>query len=115
MSAQLPLDLAPEQPRRRRAEARSSFHVRSHVTAEEAAGGEERTARQEDAIVEWFRARPRGSRSTPSEVHAAFPRWPITSIRRALTNATRAGLLIHYPGYRRRGPHGAMESTWGLA
>jgi hypothetical protein len=44
-----------------------------------------------------------------------FPQWPITSVRRALTNLTNRGLLIHHKADRRPGPFGAKESTWSLA
>jgi hypothetical protein len=112
---QLGLDLAPDPPKRRRAVARSSFHVRSHVTTEEAAAGEERAATQEAQVLDHFRASSPGRRWTPSEMAFYFPAWPITSIRRALTNLTARGWLVHFPADRRPGPHGARESTWGLA
>jgi hypothetical protein len=112
---QLALDLAPGPPRRRRAGARSSFHVRSHVTAEEAAAGEARALGQEAAILGDFLIWGPLARVTPSELHRYFPDLPITSIRRALTNLTKRGRLIHYKADRRPGPHGAAESTWGLA
>ena len=117
--ARLPFEDAPRQ---RRAGARRSFHVRSHQTAAEAQAGEARALRQEDAILGWFwmqategRLPPAPVRFTPSEVHAAFPQWPITSIRRSLTNLTKRGLLVHFPADRRMGPLGSKESTWGLA
>jgi hypothetical protein len=106
-----------------------SHHVRSHQTVEEAAMGEERAQRQEAAVLNLMRAfrnvaqatRAAPGRWTPSEVAAMFPAWPITSIRRALTNLSTARPgqpdppLVHYPADRRPGPHGAKESTWGLA
>lgn len=103
-----------------------SFHAKHvHVTAPEALEGEQRAAKQESAILEWFRVRDRyradQPRWTPSDVHAAFPQWPITSIRRALTNLCTvsprrpAPPLRHYRADRRPGPRGARESTWGLA
>jgi hypothetical protein len=54
-------------------------------------------------------------RWTPSELHMVFPQWPITSVRRALTNLTTRGLLTHHTADRRPGPFGAKESTWSLA
>jgi hypothetical protein len=124
MTAQLDLGLdreesapaAPPPPRR-------SYHVRSHQTIEETVAGEERARAQEASILGLFQAFASTAavegatpgRYTPSEVHAMFPNWPITSIRRALTNLTKAGRLHHFKGDRRPGPRGARESTWGLA
>lgn len=120
MTQQLALQLgdAPApQPR-----PRPRHHVRSHQTVEEAALGEERAEKQETAILNWFvafRNVTAGAgaipgRHTPSEVAAMFPAWPVTSVRRALTNLTARGKLVHYPADRRPGPYGANESTWGL-
>lgn len=96
---------------------RRSFHVRSHVTAIEAQEGEARAKRQEDVILALFQ-RLR-CRLTPSEVwfdDCCWNRgWPLTSVRRALSNLTRRGLLIHYKADRRPGPMGSKESAWGLA
>jgi DNA-binding GntR family transcriptional regulator len=117
---QLPLDLAAEMPPAP-ARPQRSFHVRSHVTAEEAQAGEARARTQEAQVLEWLRRFTRsqrfatGSRWTPSEIARAFSSWPLTSVRRALTNLTTAGLLTHWPGDRRPGPFGAKESTWSIA
>lgn len=115
---QLGLALDPL-PVSRRAAALGSFHPRCESPAE-ALAGERKAQRQETAILAWLRERP-GLRFTPSEVHAAFPQWPLTSIRRALTNlADPTGRafpapLTHWPGDRRVGPYGAKESCWSLA
>ena len=88
--------------------------------------GEARAAAQERVILGWFLAHGCGDRGcgacpgdrhTPSEVAAAFPRWPVTSIRRALTNMTKREppLLVHHREDRRMGPLGARESCWSLA
>ena len=111
---QLPLDLAAEMPPAP-ARPQRSFHVRSHVTAEEARAGDARAKTQEAQVLEWLRRFTAGSRWTPSEIARAFSSWPLTSVRRALTNLTTAGLLTHWPGDRRPGPFGAKESTWSIA
>lgn len=112
-----------------------SFHVRSHQTVEEVSAGEAKAKRQEGAILEFFRyhddqGNGHHTRWTPSEVHAAIvsmgqfvhetfrgprPILPVTSVRRAITNLTTAGLLVHHRADRRPGPYGAKESTWSLA
>lgn len=118
---QLPLQLEPA-PKAPRTGALRSFHAQSHVSVPEALVGEKRAARQEDAILEFLRYHDdQGggfhTRWTPSELHACveFSSWPVTSVRRALTNLTAKGLLQHFPAHRRPGPYGAKESTWGLA
>jgi hypothetical protein len=81
----------------------------------EAQEGERKAQRQEDLVLEWFRAHP-GARVTPSELKRweIAARWPLTSVRRALSNLTHAGYLVHYKAERRPGPYGANESCWGL-
>lgn len=119
MTSQLPLDLtggpAPKEPKPPR-----SFHVRSHTTVDEAEAGEARAQTQEAAILQWFRLQDvavPGVRFRPSQVHDVFDQWPITSIRRALSNLTSANpsKLTHWPGDRGEGPLGAKESTWSLS
>jgi hypothetical protein len=110
------LGLGLEAPQKPRTGALRSYHVQSHVPVPEALEGERRAVRQEDLLLTWFRSdlRP-GRRFTPSEVHNHFGQWPLTSIRRALTNLTTLGLLTHHKADRRPGPFGAKESTWSLA
>lgn len=120
MAQQLGLDLddAPKAPRKG---ALRSAHLRGQpVPVAEALALEARASGQEECIVSWIRAQGPGVRFTPSDVHRAFPRLEITSIRRALTNLStpresRPARLVHYPTDRRPGPRGATESTWGLA
>lgn len=118
MRSQLGLFDSPP-PSRRRAAALRSFHARHQpVTVDEALEGERKAERQEDLILDWFRYQPPGARFTPSEVHAVFLAhgWPITSVRRALTNLSSGETppLEHHPADRRSGPLGAKESTWSL-
>jgi hypothetical protein len=105
-------DPAPKPPK--------AYFVRSHQSPAEVAEGERRANLQEAAILDFFRALGRGRRMTPSDVYAAIGRyegpnrWPLTSIRRAMTCLTRRGLLLHWPGERRLGPMGRNESCWSL-
>ncbi len=95
-----------------------AFHAHgAHLTATDAQQAEAKAARQDEAVAAWFRLHP-GERVTPSELHARLvvaKAWPLTSVRRALSNATAAGLLAHHKADRRPGPYGSMESTWSLA
>jgi hypothetical protein len=110
MKQQLGLQLEPA-PTAPRAAALRSFHVRSHVTAEEAIAGEANAQSQEEQILVWMRAHP--GRHTPPEVKEGMGiPWPLTSVRRALTNLTAAFELRHWPADRREGIYGAKNSTW---
>lgn len=107
------LGLALEAPQQPRTGALRSFHIQSHVSVAEALEGERRAAGQEADVLCFFQTNP--GRWMPSQVHREFPGWPITSVRRALTNLTAAGKLIHHTSDRRMGPHGSKESVWSLA
>ena len=73
-------------------------------------------AAAEDADEDDFDA----ARLTPSQVHAFMKRrdWRstplLTSVRRAITNLAKRGVLTHHEHDRRPGPFGAKESTWSL-
>lgn len=117
---QLGLEIAdaPKQERAAPIKPKVSFHVRSSMTVDEVLGGEESAEGQEDVLLKFFLLYSReGERWTPSEIHARpqFQRWPVTSVRRALTDLTKAGQLVHHQSDRRPGPYGANESTWSLS
>jgi hypothetical protein len=122
MSSQLGLfDGPPPQPQPQ--ERRVSFHTQGQpVTVEEASAGDQKARNQETQILAWFKAQRRGARFTPSQVHGVFVSqgWPVTSVRRALTNLSTGEQgaplppLEHHPEDRRPGPLGARESTWSL-
>jgi len=119
MTEQLRLDVLRD-PAKPTPKPAPSFHVRSHTSVEEAEAGEAQAHTQEAAILQWFRmqdAAVPGVRFRPSQVHAEFSQWPITSVRRALTNLTQANPahLTHWPGVRGEGPYGAKESSWSLS
>jgi hypothetical protein len=50
----------------------------------------------------------------PTLVHASFSRYPITSIRRALSDLTSDGLLVKTP-HKCIGAYGRREHLWRLA
>jgi hypothetical protein len=77
----------------------------------------EQAARQEDAIAAIFHRFPH-LKLAPSQVHElvtkAGKKWPVTSVRRAITDLQQAGALektrsLHV------GPHGRFEYRWQLA
>jgi hypothetical protein len=76
---------------------------------------EEKAKSQDQLIYEWFLDH-RGSVFTPSFLHSslALPLGtPITSVRRALTNLTKAGKLIK-TDHKVEGMHGRDEHCWAL-
>jgi len=107
--------------------------------AAEIKAGERKARQQEDAILAFYRANPgawspsqvwlrvgpkndawsiqRDAEGLPERVYiaprAGSPRWPITSVRRAITNLTEQRLLKITMG-RAMGMFGRMEHLWTL-
>lgn len=93
------------------------FHAKASTCLQDALDGERRAERQEEILMRWWGSVGSQERFTPSEVHTHVSGgcWPLTSTRRAITNLTKAGLLVHHPQIRRVGPFGVNESTWSLS
>lgn len=53
--------------------------------------------KQDAAILDLFDYAHPDFTASPSQVHALFPHWPLTSIRRALSNLTARGELEKLP------------------
>ena len=51
---------------------------------------------------------------TPSQIHSIFSRWPLTSIRRAITDLTSAGKLVKTDRML-PGEYGKPEHVWAVA
>ena len=66
--------------------------------------------RQEDDILAFFRDHP-GQDFSPSQVWYHFQQWPLTSVRRAITNLTARGALKKLTG-RVPGLWGKPEGLW---
>lgn len=109
--------LLPEPPTKPRTADLRHAHFQSHVGVEEAIAINAKAARQDEAILDFFRVRDlcADRRWTPSEVHAEFPQFLLTSVRRSLSTMAARGLLVHHPSDRRMGPYGCGESCWSLA
>lgn len=94
------------------------YYQKTPLSRDEAIAAVRDAKRQEDAVLAFFRAAPAGMFS-PSQVFAACERqgkhWPLTSIRRAITNLTSAGALVHLRDMTRPGPYGKPETLWRLA
>ncbi len=67
---------------------------------------------QQDRIVEFFRSN-KDRQLTPVEVADAIfdTRTPLTSIRRAMTNASKNGLLVQ-TDKKKKGAYGRMNYCW---
>jgi len=68
--------------------------------------------RQDDDILAFFRAYP-GQGFSPSQVWGHFQQWPLTSVRRAITNLTARDALEKLEG-RVPGLWGKPEGLWTL-
>lgn len=68
---------------------------------------------QAELILRFFRVTDRAW--SPSQIMRCFgDRWPITSVRRAITDMTKAGLLERTDN-KVTGPYGRDEYTWRAA
>jgi Fe2+ or Zn2+ uptake regulation protein len=108
------------QPKRTPRTLAGSYHISSPATSlQEALAGEKRARGQEALVLALFQALD-GEHLTPSEVCNKINQGRIKpillwSVRRAITNLTTRGLLVHHKHDRRPGPYTSLQSTWGLA
>jgi len=88
-----------------------SFHNTIGESGQELKTSEKMCITQEQEILAFFEK----SRTllSPFQVHAEFPQYPITSIRRAMTNLTKDGKLIKTDKMR-QGAYGKLNYLWGL-
>lgn len=71
-----------------------------------------RAASLQDQIHAFFKAAP-GRHYTPAEVHKYFSRYPLTSVRRSMTNLTKADYLTKTE-LRTPGIFGSPNFNWRL-
>lgn len=71
-------------------------------------------SKQDQAVLGLFDYAHPGYKASPSQVHAVFPQWPLTSIRRAMTNLTERGLLEKLDETV-EGVYGRPERVWRRA
>lgn len=89
-----------------------SFHNTVELEGEDLTAANSRASDQEASIFAYFVGN--GGLHTPCEVAAAFPQWPITSVRRAITNMTKCGNL-RKTSVRRQGVYGVANFCWCAA
>jgi len=76
---------------------------------------ERKALSQDERIMEYFRTMEFGSMAAPSEINKwVLPNAPITSVRRSITNLTKAGLLIKTNNFV-KGPYSRPEGLWEMA
>lgn len=94
-----------------------SYHNTTDLAGDELADATTAAATQEDLILTFYE-RNRGGLFTPSQVldHLFFALRgaPITSVRRAISNLTRRGLLVKTET-KREGRYGRAEYCWTYA
>jgi hypothetical protein len=96
-----------------------SYPTRTPLPAHELKAGKSTARQQREVVLEIFRGNSYRD-FTPSEIWGKTSVswcWPLTSIRRAITNLTKENpsKLIHQPHIRRMGLCGKTESTWKYA
>ena len=91
-----------------------TYHNTTSLTGSELAHCQLVAHTQEALILSFFLS-PNWGNYSPSEVNKhVLPDAPITSVRRAMTGLTKAGLLVKTDELV-DGPHGRKEGTWRLA
>jgi len=89
------------------------YHNTVPVHGRELVDSERAAQTQDEAVAALFRRYAPLSLS-PSQAHKALcTRAPVTSIRRAITNLTTAGVL-ELTGEQSKGPYGKTENRWRL-
>jgi len=90
------------------------FHNTIDATGQALIKYESEAKTQEQKILAFFQRYPNSS-MTPDQVHSlAFsPNVPLTSIRRGISNLTKAGLLVKTE-IQKQGKYGKPNYTWKL-
>ena len=93
-----------------------AYHQTTALTPQQARDYERAASTQDAVVLEVFHAS--AGPLTPSQVWARCSRegrnWPLTSIRRAISNLTRDGALVKLD-FVQNGPWGRPESMWQVA
>jgi hypothetical protein len=89
------------------------FYNTIHEIKECAEKSRERLHNQQVIILDYFQCYP-GNYYSPCDFVKIFPAWPLTSIRRAITNLTKEGRLIKTHKMK-IGIYGKQVHTWRLA
>jgi hypothetical protein len=92
----------------------NSYHDSTRVQDDNVLASREKKARhQDELILKLFSDHPHTS-FTPVDVHLRFGQcWPLTSVRRGISNLTKKGFLI-VTGEKRMGLYGVENNAWKL-
>ena len=91
---------------------KDSYHNTTGAEGQLLIGYNAKAKSQEDELLAWLKLRPLQSIGA-SDVAARFHKWPITSIRRALTNLNKSGELVK-SDRRQMGQYGRSEGMYTL-
>lgn len=95
-------------------QAQNSFYNTVPISGIDLSQAEKNAKGQEALVLEVYRKYPQ-NQFTPFEMLELIGiNYPVTSIRRALTNLTSKGLLIKTEA-KRKGKYGMVNNTWRLA
>lgn len=86
------------------------------MSRDELAAAIKSTDTQDDAVLAVYNAagRPLSASQVWRACEAQGRRWPLTSIRRSITNLTNAGALVHLHSETRTGIYGRPETLYAL-
>src|SRR5688500_5945232 len=92
-----------------------SYYNTNCLSPEELKEACRKAAKQEECILTYLKNRREPF--SPSEIHERMQRigkkWPIQSVRRALTNLQKSGDLVKTDLFT-KGPYGAKEHKWKI-
>lgn len=92
---------------------KGAFYNTTHQSGPTLAAYTAKAAKQDDAVLDLFQRT--GAYLSPSQAHAQLgTAAPITSIRRAISNLTKAGLLVK-TDFAVIGPWNREEGVWRAA
>lgn len=87
------------------------FYNTINLAGEELKGAQANSSKQQQMIFDLFKKWRIAM--TPSDVWLQFKQWPITSVRRAITNLTKSGKLEKM-GEMKMGLYGKPEHKWKI-
>ena len=90
----------------------NSYHNSVPERDEQKLGQYEKQAQKQDEIILALFKKHRFQDFTPVQIHMMIgQKWPLTSVRRAITNLTKAGKLV-ITDNKRPGLYGRENNTW---
>lgn len=86
------------------------------ITRDQLANAVKASVRQDEAVMAIYRAAagPLSASQVWRECERQGKRWPLTSVRRSITNLTNAGALVHLHDATRTGLYGRPETLYAL-